>query len=108
MKKFAVLALLPFASWASDWSPATKITEVNTGYKEPMILFKTEAAHANPNSSCNATFYSVRPENANVDQIFSILLAAKMANASIQIGVDPTTCSADGNKYISVSRVRLN
>ena len=109
MKNLLSLILLFSASVnASDWSVPTEVGEINTGYKGGMVLFKTSAAHNNPNTSCNADFYSVKSDTAEVAHILSVLLAAQRSGANIQVGVNSSTCSSDGNKYIAVSRVRIH
>lgn len=109
MRKFLSLILFFSASAvANDWSIPTELGQINTGYKGGMILFKTTGKHHNPNSSCNAHYYSVKSDTANVNHILSVLLAAQRSGAKIQVGVNSNTCSSDANKYIVVSRVKIH
>ena len=89
---------------ANDWSAPTKVTEINAGYKEGILLFKTEAAHVNP-KNCVSSFYIVREGDADLQIILSILLAAQRSGSKIQVGANSNKCDQSGNR-ISVSRVR--
>lgn len=105
MKLFGLAALLFLSvpSFANDWSQATKVAEINTGYTGGFILFRTEKAHHNP-KNCDAAFYAVRQGDAEVDQILSVLLAAQKSGGSIQVGVNSSKCDQHGR--ISVTRIR--
>ncbi len=92
---------------ANEWSAPTEVKDINTGYKGGMILFNTVATHHNPNSNCRPTWYSVKSDTAEVSHILSVLLAAQLSSTKIQVGVNSGVCSSDGNKYISVSRIRV-
>ena len=108
MKKIPILLII-FLSHNllanDDWSAPTKITEINAGYKEGFILFRTEATHVNPNNCASDYYYAVREGDADLQIILSILLSAQRSGAKIQVGANSTQCDALGNR-ISVSRVR--
>ncbi|CCN33710.1 conserved exported hypothetical protein [Vibrio nigripulchritudo SO65] len=102
-----ILLLAPLVASAGDWSTATKVNAIYTGYKGGMILFSTVEPHHNPNSACNSGLYSVKQDTAEVNHILSVLLTAQRSDASIRVGVNSKACSSDGNKYIAVTRVHI-
>lgn len=101
--------LFPFSSTASEWSNKTMVKVIYTGYKEGIIMFTTtESAHHNP-KGCNADLYTVSKEEADINMMFSTLLAAQRSNAEVQIGVDSSKCGSVSHAMgrINVTRIKV-
>lgn len=96
-------SLFAQASIAGDWSGPSTVGEINSGYAEGLILFKTIKSHNNP-KGCDPAYYAVREGDAAVDVILSMLLAAQRSGSEIRVGVNSTKCDAGGR--ISVSRIK--
>ncbi|WP_196161756.1 hypothetical protein [Reinekea sp. G2M2-21] len=99
------------SSFAAEdvWTDKVKIVEIYTGYKEGHILFKTSGTHINPGSCSGFDLYSVEPDNADVQSILSVLLAAKMSGTDVKVAVDGDRCGSAGVQHLSgkasVSRI---
>ena len=111
MKKVIAGLLFCIASnaYASDWSSPAKVIDIVAGYKGGFVLFKTEGTLHNPNGDCDASYYSLDPEHADVEKALSILLAAQRSGSKVEVGIDPSECGRAvqhlQNK-IKVTRIR--
>ncbi|KZN64725.1 hypothetical protein N473_13110 [Pseudoalteromonas luteoviolacea CPMOR-1] len=103
---FFIFFSISQAHSADKWLVDVKVAELNAGYKEGYLLvsFKTASGttvFTNP-KSCTRTSGSsfiVDPNNANVDYIYSMLLAAKAADQSVSVAVDANHCGTSGFEY---------
>ena len=100
--------LIATTTYANDWSGNTTVKEIISGYKEGIILFKTTQAHHNPANDCSAEYYSVNKNDADLEVVLSVLLAAQRSGSEIQVGVDSTTCGSISHATgrINVTRVK--
>ncbi len=110
MKYLGALFLLLVSSSvvSAEWSQRVSVSEIITGYKDGFIFFKTTGTIVNP-SNCDNAYYSVEQDNADVNSILAVLLAAQKSNSYVKVGVDDNRCGTEGIEHlqgkISVSRI---
>jgi hypothetical protein len=94
MKKILITILILFtgtslADEATGWG---SVTEIWSGYKGGLILFKLDIAHINPKSCTGSGFYSVNPSTSDADHFLSMLLTAKSTGNPVKIMLSSTEC----------------
>ena len=93
--------------FADDWSEKTTIKEIVAGYKERIVLFTTTKPHHNP-KGCESSYYAITEDDADLNLMLSMLLAAQRSGAEIQIGVDSSKCASISHAAgrINVTRIK--
>ncbi|ESP90851.1 hypothetical protein [Pseudoalteromonas luteoviolacea] len=120
---FSVVLFLSFISIsqahsADKWLVNVNVAELSAGYKEGYLLvsFNTEGGSSvftNPKNCARVSgnFFIVDPNNANVDHIYPMLLAAKTAQQPVSIAIDANHCGTSGFEHgqsrPSIARVKL-
>jgi len=88
---------------AGDWSPTTKLGQINAGYLDGKIIFSADEMH-NP-ASCATNHYEVNASDADVTAALSLLLVAQSRGASVQVAVHQSKCGV--SNYPLVTRIKL-
>ncbi|GAB1624093.1 hypothetical protein AAOGI_41430 [Agarivorans albus] len=102
MKKlFLMLTLLPALVNASGITSVGKIAHiyVNNGWT---MVHLTDVS-TNPDSCESASYYAIKPSDANYSSLHATLLAAQVAGKRVKFWVNG--CSGQGNKHPKIVSV---
>ena len=84
------------ASFAGDgdwynWVEPVTVKDIRVQGNRGIISFRTNEPHQNIKPSCDSGYYVVEMDTMG-QEIYSILLAAKMASKQVGINIDATKC----------------
>lgn len=102
-RKFFIVISLSLLFSQSAFSATTNTTLKRVGLGTYVVYVEGITNLINP-AGCESSTYALSEDHKNFDKLFSMLLAAKMANSIVRLGIHNSNCNG---KYPQIYYVEV-